>query len=136
VKLEALLRAHGFMKVERPPLLWDVDCEDRPFVHLLGEMIVLGLGRGTDLADLVLNVSNVTVEPEAAGEVPAGDFVAVSVHGAGDWAPEGSWVPGEDGPGLLSDLTAVLSDAGCRYAYTRVLGAGEGSVTAFLPRLA
>jgi hypothetical protein len=29
--LEALLRAHVFMKVERPPQLWSPDTEDEPF---------------------------------------------------------------------------------------------------------
>jgi hypothetical protein len=45
--LDALLRAHGFMRVERPPLLWSPDTEDEQFLRMLGEMIALGLGRGT-----------------------------------------------------------------------------------------
>jgi hypothetical protein len=47
--LEALLRAHPFMKVERPPQLWSPDTEDEPFLRMLGEMIALGLGRGNEL---------------------------------------------------------------------------------------
>ena len=64
--LEALLRAHGFMKVERPPQLWSPDTEDEPFLRMLGEMIALGLGRGNELEDGILNVSNVVVEPEGS----------------------------------------------------------------------
>ena len=87
--LEAHLRSHAFMKVERPPLMWSPDTEDEPFLLMLGEMIALGLGRGTELADLTLNISNVTVDPDAEDDegeaIPDGDYVAVTVRGAGVW---------------------------------------------------
>jgi len=133
--LDAHLRSHAFMKVERPPLMWSPDTEDEPFLLMLGEMIALGLGRGTELADLTLNISNVTVDPDDDGEsIPEGDYVAVTVRGAGVWADE-LWRAGQ-GPttGLLGKVGPAAEAAGAVSAYTRNLGA-EGSVTALLPRL-
>lgn len=134
--LEALLRAHAFMKVERPPLLWSPDTDDEPFLRMLGEMIALGLGRGIELEDLTLNVSNVTVEPDDEGEwIPEGDYVAITIRGAGVWEDD-VWRAGQ-GPttGLLSNVGPAADTAGAVFAYVRNLGT-EGSVTALLPRLA
>jgi hypothetical protein len=134
--LEALLRAHAFMKTEPPPQLWSPDTQDEPFLRMLGEMIALGLGRGTELADLTLSVANVTVEPdEEGGSIPEGDYVAITVRGAGVWADD-VWRAGQ-GPtrGLLSNVGPAADTAGAVYAYVRNLGS-EGSVTALLPRLA
>ncbi len=41
IDLDALLTAHAFMRVERPPELWQVDIDDEPFIRMLGEMIVV-----------------------------------------------------------------------------------------------
>lgn len=134
--LEAHLRSHAFMKVERPPLMWSPDTEDEPFLLMLGEMIALGLGRGTELADLTLNISNVTVDAEDdEGEaIPDGDYVAVTVRGAGVWEDD-LWRAGRGATtGLLGNVGAAADAAGAVYAYTRNLGS-EGSVTALLPRL-
>jgi len=133
--LEPHLRSHAFMKVERPPLLWSPDTEDEPFLLMLGEMIALGLGRGTELADLTLNVSNVTVDPDDDGEsIPEGDYVAVTVRGAGVWEDD-IWRTGQGSTaGLLGGVRPAAEAAGAVYAYTRNLGS-EGSVTALLPRL-
>jgi hypothetical protein len=49
------------MSIERPPSLWDADTEDSRLFPLLGEMIVLGLGRRNELARLTLNAANITV---------------------------------------------------------------------------
>jgi hypothetical protein len=38
MRLDALLRAHGFMRVERPPRLWEADTDDERFIPLLGEV--------------------------------------------------------------------------------------------------
>ena len=136
MRLEGYLRAHAFMQVEQPPLLWEVDTEDEPFLHMLGEMIVIGLGRGNELGDLVLNVSNVTVEPDDEDPwLDEGDYVAVTVRGAGDWEADDLWRAGQ-GPtrGLLVNVGPAADTAGAVYAYTRNLG-GEGSVTVLLPRL-
>jgi hypothetical protein len=133
--LEALLRAHAFMKTERPPQLWNPDTGDEPFLRMLGEMIALGLGRGTELADLTLSVSNVTIEPDDEGEsIPEGDYVAITVRGHGVWADD---VWRAEGPttGLLCNVGPAADTAGAVYAYVRNLGS-EGSVTALLPRLA
>ena len=42
IDLDALLNAHAFMVVERPPRLWEVDVDDEPFIRMLSEMIVVG----------------------------------------------------------------------------------------------
>lgn len=46
MELLALVRAHGFMRTEAPSELWEADTQDEPFLKMLGEMIVIGLGRG------------------------------------------------------------------------------------------
>jgi hypothetical protein len=53
MQLDALLRAHAFLRVERPLLLWEVDGEDVAVIRLLGEMIVVGLSRGNQMPELV-----------------------------------------------------------------------------------
>lgn len=68
MRLEPLLRAHGFMKVEQPPELWEPATEDTRFVPLLGEMIAAGLTGGAELDALTLNASNVVVEAPRPGE--------------------------------------------------------------------
>jgi hypothetical protein len=141
VELDGYLRAHAFMQVERPPELWEADTEDEPFLRMLGEMIVIGLGRGNELADLVLNASNVTVEPDDPADpgepewLAPGDYVAITVRGAGDWEADDVWRAGE-GPtkGLLCNVGPAADEAGAVYAYTRNLG-DEGSVTTLLRRL-
>jgi hypothetical protein len=138
MELQALLRPHGFMRTEAPTELWEADTQDEPFLRMLGEMIAIGLGRGNDLAELVLNVSNVTVEPDEDPEertwADPGDYVAISVRGAGTW-DEDVWRAGQ-GPtkGLLDHVGPAADAAGAVVAYTRDLG-GEGSVTALVPRL-
>jgi hypothetical protein len=65
---------------------------------MLGEMIVIGLGRGNELADLVLAVSNVTVGEDDDDEgswLEGGDYVAVTVKGPG----AGRMTPGVPGKG-------------------------------------
>ena len=136
MNLEPLLRAHGFMKVEHPPQIWEADTEDEAFLRVLGEMIVIGLSRGNELADLTLNVSNVTVEPDDDEEasISGGDFVAVTVRGAGTWDDD-LWRAGQSPTtGLLSNVVPAADAAGAVYAYTRNLEP-EGSVTMWFPRL-
>jgi hypothetical protein len=88
-ELEGILNADAFLMVERPPVLWETDVDLEAFIRALGEMIAAGLVRnGQELSEITLNVSNVTVEPEAAGPMPAGDFVAVTIRSRGDWSPE------------------------------------------------
>lgn len=136
--LDGPLRAQTSLKVERPPTLWEAETEVEPFLALLGQMIALGRGRGNELGDLTLGVSNVVVEPDEDDEeaewIPAGEYVAITVRGAGAWS-EDTWRAGE-GPatGLLRDVGPAAEAAGAVYAYARDL-APEGSVTALLPRL-
>jgi hypothetical protein len=136
--LDGPLRAQASLKVERPPVLWEAETEVEPFLALLGQMIALGLGRGNELGDLTLNVSNVVVEPDEDDEevelIPGGEYVAITVRGAGAWNDD-TWRAGQ-GPatGLLRDVGPAAEAAGAVYAYARDL-APEGSVTALLPRL-
>src|ERR671919_2821151 len=88
MRFDEILRAHGFMRTERPPLMWEADTDDERFIPMLGEMIVVGLNAGNELAQLRLAVSNVTVEeeeeeddPEETPWVEPGDYVAVTVKG-------------------------------------------------------
>ena len=139
--LDALLRAHGFMNVERPPLLWDADTEDTRVVPLLGEMIAAALAGGGVLSALTLNASNVSVDladdPDDAGSgPPQGEFVAITISGATDLGPDGSWNPGRSSSvALLNRLTDRLAVAGARYAYVRRVPP-TGSITVFLARSA
>ena len=141
MKLDALLRAHGFMNVERPPLLWDADTEDTRVVPLLGEMIAAALAGGGVLSALTLNASNVSVDladdPDDAGSgPPQGEFVAITISGATDLGPDGSWNPGRSSSvALLNRLTDRLAVAGARYAYVRRMPP-TGSITVFLARSA
>jgi hypothetical protein len=135
VNLEPLLRAHGFMRVEHPSQMWEVDARDEEFLRVLGEMIAIGLGRGSELAELTLSVANVTAEDDEDGGIPPGDYVAVTVRGGGTWEDD-AWRAGE-GPtrGLLVDVGPAADTAGAVVAYVRNLGS-EGSVTTLFPRLA
>jgi hypothetical protein len=137
LKLDAYLRAHGFVNVERPPELWAVDVEETSLVHLTGEMLALALGRGNRLADLTMNASNMVVPPESAGDgMPAGEFVALTIKGQGAWGPDAKWWPqATSADGLLQGLEPALQGAAIPFAYVRDLGGKGGSVTIFLPRL-
>src|SRR6266511_1387896 len=113
--LGPLLNAHAYLRVERPPELWEADVDDVALVRALGEMIVAALVRGTVLTDVVL-----------------------SIIGRGDWRPEILWRReargGADPPQLVNaDLAAAARVAGIPFAYTRSTGDG-GSLTVFLPR--
>jgi hypothetical protein len=137
--LDEPLRAQASLRVERPPTLWEAETEVEPFLALLGQMIALGLGRGNELEDLTLSVSNVVVEPDQDDEeaewIPGGEYVAITVRGAGAWNDD-AWRAGQ-GPttGPLRTLGPAAAAAGAVFAYARDL-APEGSVTALLPRLA
>jgi hypothetical protein len=93
--------------------------------------------RGTELGEVVLDASNVTVEPdpdpESRGPRP-GDYVALTITGAGDWSPEVAWTPAGQSTVLVNpDLDGAARTAGIPWAYTRAFPDG-GSVTIFLPR--
>lgn len=139
MRLEALLRAHEFMKIERPPELWEADTEDTRFLPLLGEMIAAGIVGGAPLEELTLSASNVVVEPPDDDEAPnvpqPAEYVAITVRGSTDLGPDDTWHPAAPHrPGLLRRLHDRLETAGARYAYVRRIPP-EGSVTVFFSRL-
>ena len=138
MKLEPLLRAHEFMRIERPPELWEPDTEDVRFLPLLGEMIAAGLTGGASLGDLTLNASNVVVEPDddPCVRVPAqGEYVAITLKGPADFGPDGTWYPGSASAcDILVRLAGRLETAGASYAYVRQLPA-QGSFTVFFRRV-
>ena len=136
IDLEALLNAHAFMRVERPPSLWEVDVDDEPFIRMLGEMIVVGLLHHDVLAELTLNVSNVTVGDDGPDGVGSGDYVAISITGPGGWEQDASWTPASTEPFWSPDLDAAVRGASASFAYRRRLGVDEGSITVFIPRSA
>lgn len=139
MRLDALLRAHGFMRVERPPELWEADTDEAHLVPLLGEMIAASLARGAKLEELALNASNMVVEPYDDGDQgsgpPPGEFVAITVRGKVAWEADAVWLPQRPWQvPWLEDLTARLAPALARYGYIRNLPPG-GSITVLLARL-
>jgi hypothetical protein len=134
VDLEALLNAHAYMRVERPPLLWEVDVLDEPFIRLLGELIVVGLLHHDVLGELTLNASNVTVEGEPPEGVSLGDYVAITIAGPGEWERDAAWTPASTEPLWSADVDAALRAASASFAYLRTLGDDGGSITTWFPR--
>ena len=138
MRFDALLRAHAFVRVQRPPEIWEAKTDDERFIPLLGELLAAVVSRGVQLHDVTLLVSNVTVQQSDDDPVqspPAGDYVAVTVSGEVDLGRDESWTP-TAGPskstlGCLHDRMIV---AGVQYAYIR-RRASEGSATVFLNRL-
>jgi hypothetical protein len=135
MKLDGIIRAHEFMHIERPPVLWEADTQDEVFIRLLGEMISFALQRSSDVSTLTLNVANVVVDPETYSDrMPAGEYVAVTVRGPGSDTPELVWRP--NAPltfGPFGDLDVAASKSGAVWVYSRNLGEA-GSITAFFCR--
>jgi len=135
VSVEAMLRAHSYMRTGRPSDRWDPDVDDQTFFALLGEMIVVGMHRGNDLGELTLSVTNVTVMPGAEGPIPAGDHVAITVSGRGDWTPEQTWsreAGASEEPFVTTDLEAAIVASDAIYGYTQA-SAEAGGITAMFP---
>jgi hypothetical protein len=114
MELGPYLNAHAFLRVERPPALWEADADDEPVLRMVGEMIAAALARGAELSAIVLRANNVTVESEEGNHSPAvGDYVVLSVLAEGDWLPECVWSPntmgGAGGATLVNaDLEAIV----------------------------
>ena len=134
IDLDALLTAHAFMRVERPPELWRVDVDDEPFIRMLGELIVVGLLHHDALAELTLNASNVTIGDDGPDGVAPGDYVAVTIHGPGVWERDTTWTPASAEPLWSADLDVAVRAASVSFAYLRRSGQEEGSITVFIPR--
>ena len=127
------LRAHSYLRVERPFTLWDAEVDDVALIRLTGELLAAALVRGTELADIVLRANNVTVT-DGGGAAPVGDYVALTFVGAGDWSPEVSWTPVRDDVVLVNDdVTRAARAAAIVWGYTRSFE-HEGSVTVLVPR--
>jgi hypothetical protein len=133
VDLDALLNAHAFMRVERPPELWTVDVLDEPFIRMLGEMIVVGLLHHDVLGELTLNASNVTIESQPPQGIAPGDYVAITIAGPGEWERDVSWTPASTETFWSVDLDAAVRRASVSFAYVRSLE-NEGSITVWIPR--
>jgi hypothetical protein len=140
MKLDALLRAHGFMQIERPPELWEAETEDTRLLPLLGEMIAAVLSRGGTLETMILNASNVVFQneepdhPEEDRSVPVGEYVALTVVGPDGGEIEGTWRPGHvSTSGLLNRLAERLATAGAEFAYVRTMPP-KGTITVWLRR--
>jgi hypothetical protein len=67
-------------------------------------------------------------------EVPAGDYVAMTIRGRGGWGPDLRWTPASREPLWGRDLDAAARAASAVFAYLRRLGPDEGSTTVFIPR--
>jgi hypothetical protein len=135
--LDALIAAHPFITIERPPELWQPDANDVRFIRFFGELLALLLARnGGELAAVTVNISNMVVEASAAGPMPDGEFVAITGFGAGDWSPEIARCPApQSRPALgTEDLEAAAAAAGAAWAYTRQLSGDRGSVTVLFRR--
>ena len=136
--LVPLLRAHAFIRVEQPPLVWHVAVDDVALIRLLGEMLATTLARGNELGDITLNVANVTVtDTSEPGELPApGDYVALTVRGRGECGLPTRWWPGAVGGVFVGeDVERAARAAGIPFAYTQNQS-GEGSITVFVARSA
>jgi hypothetical protein len=136
MKLDGIVRAHEFMHIERPPVLWEADTQDEVFIRLLGEMIAFALQRSPDVSALTLNVANVVVDLHAARHgMPAGEYLAVTVRGPGPGTPQLVWRP--NAPltfGPFGDLDKAALKSRAIWVYSQNLGE-EGSITAFFRRL-
>lgn len=134
VSVEAMLRAHAYMRTGRPSDTWDPDVDDQTFFALLGEMIVVGLHHGNELGELTLSVTNVTVMPGAEGPIPAGDHVAITISGRGDWTQEQTWSrdAAASEPFVTADLEAAIVASDAIYGYTQA-SAETGGITALFP---
>lgn len=134
IDLDALLNAHAFMRVERPPELWEVDVLDEPFIRMLGELIVVGLRHHDVIGELTLNVSNVVLGEDGPDGVGPGDYVALTIRGPGNWARDETWTPAANEPLWSRDLDVAVRAADVSFAYVRRLDDDEGSITVFVPR--
>ena len=134
IDLDALLTAHAFMRVERPPELWQVEVDDEPFIRMLGELIVVGLLHHDVLAELTLNASNVTIGDDGPNGVAPGDYVAVTIHGPGVWEGDMTWTPASTEPLWSADLDAAVRASSVSFGYLRSSGREEGSIVVFIPR--
>src|SRR5687767_10308621 len=95
MNLTDTLQDYELLRLERPPLLWEADTDEVACRRLLDQLIALGWPGQDEPRGLSLNVSNVTVPGDSADErLAAGDYVAVTLRGPGEWGSETVWWPG------------------------------------------
>ena len=139
IDIEALIRAHPYINIERPPEVWQPDSDDALFIRFFGELLAAILARnGGKLANVTVGISNVVVEPTTAGPIPQGEFVAITGFLAGDALREVARVPdGATLPPVVSrDLESAAAAAGAAWVYTRALTDQRNSVTVLFSRRA
>ena len=135
VSVEAMLRAHSYMRTGRPSDTWDPDVDDQTFFALLGEMIVVGMHHGNDLGELTLSVTNVSVMPGAEGPIPqATTWPSPSPAAAtGPRSRRGAVEAGaSEEPFVTADLEAAIGASDAIYGYTQASGE-TGGITAMFP---
>jgi hypothetical protein len=143
MKLDAILRACSNLRVESPPVLWEMQAREDAFPLLLGKMFVFVSRQSRAGEPLALCISNVVI-PAGGGTlqsiesvptaIPAGEYVAVTVCGSGDSATEFTWQPGSPPVSEeFAELIRFASRSGAVCLYTRNRG-GQGSITAFFLR--
>jgi hypothetical protein len=132
IDTSAVLRAHEYMRLERPPLLWNLAADDEAFFRLLGETIAHGLARGNELGELTLKADNLVFEDDDLTD--PGDYVGISVIGPrGDWYPEQRWPIHGEATSASPDLHTAAIAADLIFGYTRAHSGGGGSVTLLFP---
>jgi hypothetical protein len=68
IDTDAVLRAHDYMCLERPPLPWNLSVDADPFFRLLREMIPRGLTHGNEKGEPTLKADNITVGPDGPAD--------------------------------------------------------------------
>jgi hypothetical protein len=129
-----LLRSYAPIPVQAPPLLDEADAAPDALRAVLDLLIRLAQDRGSPSPTLGLLAANITVPPPQDEDPPlvaSGNYVSVTLQGAGNWSPDWRWRPGDPTSDLGSG-TSLLTPAGVRLAYGRALG-GSSAVTIFLP---
>lgn len=79
----------------------------------------------------------IAVEDSAAGSLPVGEHVAMTVRGAGNWSPEGTSARGRGAspsPFVSFDLEAAAEASDAAFGYTRQTGPTDGSITLLIAR--
>jgi hypothetical protein len=121
---DAFIASFGFGEVQRPPQLWPLRSTPVALAEFLSSTIS---DTGLPVAQLTLNVSNVVISGEAAGEgLPAGEFVAFSIAAPRPWLddqqPTGAY---QNSLGQAAGLAGAVS------VYSRHLVGGSVLVALF-----
>jgi hypothetical protein len=121
---DAFIASLGFGELQRPPQLWPFRSTPAALTEFLSSTIS---DTRLPVAQLTLNVSNVVISEEAAGEgLPAGEFVAFSIVAPRPWLedrqPTGAYP---------NSLGQAAGSAGAVSVYSRHLVGGSALVALF-----